>query len=238
MSGLSLIQGAPQTMSSREIAELTGKDHKHVLRDIRVMFAELGEDESKFGRIYRDTMNREQTELHLNRELTDCLLTGYSATARLKVIKRWHELEAQATDPARMLSDPAILRNVLLGYTEKVIELESKVQTMAPKVQAFDQIAESEGLINLANAAKNLGIPPHEFNKKLNEMKWIYKRHDSGKWIANQEKIKAGCVVSKLVYYIGRSGTKKSTVQVMVTPFGVTKLSLMFGGGPAQMQLI
>lgn len=80
----------PMTMSSREIAELTGKEHFHVLRDIRAMLSELKEDESKFGGIFLDTMNRKQTEYHLDRELTDTLLTGYSAVMRRKVIARWH----------------------------------------------------------------------------------------------------------------------------------------------------
>ncbi|ACY32197.1 Rha family transcriptional regulator [Comamonas thiooxydans] len=32
----------PLTMSSRDIAELTGKDHFHVMRDLRAMHGQLG----------------------------------------------------------------------------------------------------------------------------------------------------------------------------------------------------
>ena len=46
------------TMSSREIAELTGKQPKHVNRDILLMFKELDLDRSSFGRIYLDGLNR------------------------------------------------------------------------------------------------------------------------------------------------------------------------------------
>ena len=62
-------------MTSREIAELTGKAHFNVLVDVRKMLSELGEDELKFQGIYRDSMNREQVEFHLDRELTEVLLT-------------------------------------------------------------------------------------------------------------------------------------------------------------------
>ncbi|WP_415798651.1 Rha family transcriptional regulator, partial [Comamonas aquatilis] len=69
----------PLTMSSREVADLTGKRHDNVVADIRKMLAELGLDPLKFQGIYLDGMNRQQTEFHLPRELTDTLLTGYSA---------------------------------------------------------------------------------------------------------------------------------------------------------------
>ncbi len=86
----------PITMSSRELAELTGKRHPDVKRDIQVMVEALSEDVSSFAHIYRDSMNREQTEYLLDRDHTDCLLTGYSAPLRMKVIRRWRELEEQA----------------------------------------------------------------------------------------------------------------------------------------------
>lgn len=87
------------TMTSRQIAEVTGKQHGHVKRDIENMLKELSEDVSKFGRIYLDSMNRAQTEYALDRDFVDCLLTGYSAVLRMKVIKRWKELEEKKQQP-------------------------------------------------------------------------------------------------------------------------------------------
>lgn len=85
------------TMSSREIAELTGKEHKNVKRDIENMLDDLAEDALTFERIYFDSMNRQQTEYLLDRRHVECLLTGYSAALRMKVIDRLHEREAGVT---------------------------------------------------------------------------------------------------------------------------------------------
>lgn len=57
---------ARKTMSTREIAELTGKAHFHVKRDVLALLKELGEDASSFGCIYLDPLNREQTEYLLD----------------------------------------------------------------------------------------------------------------------------------------------------------------------------
>lgn len=83
------------TMSSREIANVTGKRHANVKRDIAAMLKELKLDVLSFEYIYLDGQNREQIEYMLDREHTDCLLTGYSVPMRMKVIRRWRELEQQ-----------------------------------------------------------------------------------------------------------------------------------------------
>ncbi|SLJ84470.1 Rha family transcriptional regulator [Psychrobacter sp. DAB_AL43B] len=87
--------GSVTQMTSREIAELTGKQVKHVNRDVLSMLDELSLDKSKFGRIYLDALNRQQTEYVLDQELTFTLVTGYSIQLRNTVIKRWLDLEQQ-----------------------------------------------------------------------------------------------------------------------------------------------
>ncbi|GLQ69356.1 Rha family transcriptional regulator [Gluconobacter albidus] len=98
-----LSKGAP-TMSSREIAELTGKRHRDVMRDIRVMLGKVEEDERKFARIYQDSHRRDQQEYALTQDLTYNLVLGYDPALRLKVVRRWMELEkgvAQTPIPSR-----------------------------------------------------------------------------------------------------------------------------------------
>ena len=86
MTNLSLINN-DQTMSSVEIAELTGKEHKNVLADIRKMLVEIQSAEKPAD--YKDGRGRTQPCLLLTKEETLCLVAGYSAALRMAIIKRW-----------------------------------------------------------------------------------------------------------------------------------------------------
>lgn len=76
------------TMSSREIAELTGKQHKAVLRDIRVMFERLYLDENMFIGEYKDGRGNAQPCFNLDFHTTATLISGYSIPARMEIMKR------------------------------------------------------------------------------------------------------------------------------------------------------
>jgi phage regulator Rha-like protein len=132
-----------RTMSSREIASLTGKRHANVKRDIVAMLAELKADVLSFEHIYLDGQNREQVEYLLDREHTDCLLTGYSAGLRMKVIRRWRELEGRSE--ARQ----AVMANGTKVIGEIAI-MECFTRLLKPaascQVQMLAKIAESNGL--------------------------------------------------------------------------------------------
>ncbi|MHC5347472.1 Rha family transcriptional regulator [Metapseudomonas furukawaii] len=90
------------TMSSLTIAELTGKRHDHVIRDIREILEELTfSDAPNLGNVREVKDSRGYTaEFLLPRREVDILLTGYSVPLRAKVIDRWRELEEQVAKPA------------------------------------------------------------------------------------------------------------------------------------------
>ena len=81
------------SMTSLEIAELTGKQHKHVLTDIRNMLIELRKCRSKFGLTYLDAQGKERPLFKLPKNLTLTLASGYNIKMRHAIISRWEELE-------------------------------------------------------------------------------------------------------------------------------------------------
>lgn len=99
-------------MSSREIAKLTGKVHRNVVRDATNMLVELYDvrDALRFEDIYLDSMNRKKTQLLLPKRETLILVSGYSVELRARIIDRWMELEEQVTSTAILpdFSNPAI----------------------------------------------------------------------------------------------------------------------------------
>jgi phage regulator Rha-like protein len=98
------------TMSSREIAELTGKRHDHVMRDIRAMCEQMEIDSTQFWGEYQDSTGRTLSCFELDRYHTEVLVTGYDVKRRAAVIKRWYDLESGSAKPVTVQSNiPATL---------------------------------------------------------------------------------------------------------------------------------
>lgn len=90
-------------MSSKEISELTGKEHKHVIRDIQVMLEALKDgpnlDHVEILREHRGYI----ASILLPKDLTITLVTGYNVVMRHRIVTRWQELEAQVAAPVASL---------------------------------------------------------------------------------------------------------------------------------------
>ncbi|MGO7279399.1 phage antirepressor KilAC domain-containing protein [Rhizobium ruizarguesonis] len=213
------------TMSSVEIAELTEKRHDHVIRDIKVMLDDLGEDLPKFGGIYSDAYGRDQKCYNLPRDLTETLLLGYSAPLRRKVLARLRQLEGFMADPAAVLNDPATLRSILLQNVEKVIALEAEVGELRPVREALQRISTADGSLCITEAAKALQLRPKDLFQWLRQNGWIYRRPGSSYDLGYQSKTTAGLLEHKVTTVLRADGSEKISEQVRVTTKGLTKLA-------------
>ena len=126
-----MLNNNESVMSSIEIAELTGKEHRKVMRDIKNILEEAEIDTAKFGRIYLDSMNREQKEYLLPKLECDLVVSGYSVKYRMAIIKRWHELEAAKPAPTKL----ELAKNLVKMF--EALELKEK-QVAILKVELDD----------------------------------------------------------------------------------------------------
>jgi Rha family phage regulatory protein len=83
------------SMTSLEVADLTGKKHNNIIRDLKELEKQGVIDLLGFESIYSDSYGREQPCYNLPKRETLILTSGYSATQRAAIIDRWLELEGQ-----------------------------------------------------------------------------------------------------------------------------------------------
>ncbi len=85
--------------TSLDVAETFGKEHKHVLRDIRELGCSEEFNRSNFGPIsYTDSMNRKQDEIVMTRDGFTLLVMGYTGETAMKFkeayIRQFNAMEA------------------------------------------------------------------------------------------------------------------------------------------------
>lgn len=230
MNDLSIVNIFNPTMSSREIAELCEKRHDNVMRDIRVMLAELyGEGGVlKLEDTHRNEQNGQEYPIfRLPKDLTLTLVSGYKVQLRKRIIDRWLELEEKqrSIDPREALNDPAMVRGLLLNYTERVIKLEQKVGELEPKADAFERIADSEGLVCITDASKILSIKRKDLITWMHAHRWIYRR--GSRWVGHEDKTRQGLLDHKYYTIPGPDGQDRQEPQVYLTAKGVSRLSVV-----------
>ncbi len=143
------------TMDSREIAELTGKEHRNVLRDIENQLGKLEGGVLRFEHTYTSPQNgMPYRYFKLPYRETMILVSGYSVELRAKIVDRWMKLEQKAAMEAFNIPKdyPSALR--LCADQAELLAAQ------APKVEAYESLMRTYTTMSITDASKHFGLHP------------------------------------------------------------------------------
>lgn len=194
MSAITAISAAVLMMSSRQIAEETGKEHFHVMRDLRALKDQLGPMfKGSIQNWIHPQNGQSYEEFLIDKDTCLTLLLGYDAVARMKVVKRWQELEAQAAPAVPRTMSQAL--RLAAEQAEQIEQQQAALALAAPKAEYVDRYVAANGAKGFRQVAKLLGANEHAFRAWLQEEKIMYRL--GGEWTAHQCHIDAGRFVVK-----------------------------------------
>jgi Rha family phage regulatory protein len=165
-----------QTMTSLEIAELTGKQHKNVMQAIRNMEPAWEKVNGlKFQLVeYRDQKGELRPCYQLTK--TECLYiaTKFNDEARAKLVLRWEELER-----AKALNNKEkIINNHQLCLMEPQQILAMADEIIGEGLRLVN--ADAEDTLTATQVAKTFNMTVWDFNAVLRDMGIQYRRN--GHW--------------------------------------------------------
>ena len=223
-----------ETMTSLEIAEITGRNHKDVMRSIREMEdAWVKVNGRKFALVeYKDAKGEMRPCYSLSK--TECLYvaTKFNDEARAKLILRWEELETKeisvakvpttfaealrlAADQAEKLEEQ---ERQLAASSKEIVELSGTIATMQPKVTYVDKILASKETVTTTQIAQDYGQSAKSFNILLRNFGIQHKV--GGQWILYAKYLPSGYVQSDTISIEHKDGSSGSVMHTKWTQKG------------------
>lgn len=185
-------------IDSRQVAEMIGKDHAHLMRDI-AGYAKIIESSSqtKFGladffipSTYKDAQDKPRPCYLLTKKGCDMVANKTTGTkgvlftaAYVTAFEEMRKNQASFNIPKDY---PSALRALADAEEQRMLLAEQNV-AMQPKAEYYDALVERDGLSNFRNTAKLLGVSQTDFINYLISHKYIY-RDKSGHLMAYANK--------------------------------------------------
>lgn len=219
-------------MSSLTIAQITGKTHKNILRDIRNMEDAWEKVNGlKFELVeYTDSKGEKRPCYALTK--TECLYiaTKFDDESRAKLVLRWQELEM-----ANQQQVPTSFRQALLlaaqqqeeienqqkmidAQSTQINELTNTVAEMSEKVSYVDKILKSKETVTATQIAQDYGLSAIAFNKILYNLGIQHRVNDQ--WILYSKYLANGYVHSKATEIRRADGSFKTVYNTEWTQKG------------------
>lgn len=230
MNGSEIIK--KETITSLEIAEVTGKQHFNVMRDIRSIL-EQGVNEINFELVeYKDKKGEARPMYQLTKKGCLILASGYDALLREKIINRWEELETKEAsmikvpttfaEALRLAADQAeqieAQQKLLEATSKEIVELSGTIATMQPKVTYVDKILASKETVTTTQIAQDYGQSAKSFNILLRNFGIQHKV--GGQWILYAKYLPNGYVQSDTIPIEHKDGSSGSVMHTKWTQKG------------------
>lgn len=171
---------AKETMCSTEIAELTGRRHDNIIRDIRGLLSQgvavLNFEEGT----YKDANNQNRPCYNLTKKGCLILASGYDALLREKIINRWEELEKEKRFGNFVI--PSTFSEALMLAAKQAEEIEEKNKLLleqTPKVDFYNAVTGSEDTIDMRTVATvlNMGIGRNKIFEVLRDKRVLDRKN-------------------------------------------------------------
>ena len=221
------------TMSSLEIAELTGKRHDAILRDIRNLLSQGVAAHNFVETSYKDKSNKSNPCYNLTKKGCLILASGYNAKLREKIIDRWEELETEKRNGCYQVPNSFSEALLLAAKQQEQIEQQQKqieqkqatieaqtseLKKQAPKVEYYDNTLQSVNTLTATQVAKERGMDAEKLNRKLKEAGIIYRQ--SGQWIVKQPYASWGLHKTRTQTYTRSDGSLGTNTYLVWTQKG------------------
>lgn len=206
-------------VTSLQVSEDFGKQHRHVLESIRNLVAENSAAKLVFFESEYENRGKKYPMFTMNRDGFTLLAMGFTGKEALewkfKYIEAFNNMEAK-------LNSPEFIMNRALEISRKQIEaLMLENNELKPKGEYFDALVERNLLTNFRDTAKELHLKQKILMEYLYTNKFIYKdKKGNIKPYAN--------FVDKGYFEIKEFANKNiAGVQTLVTPKGRESLRLL-----------
>jgi phage antirepressor YoqD-like protein len=163
-------------------------------------------------------------------------MTGYNTELRIKVNRRWEELETkQKID----FSDPDTVLMLAQNWKQerqKRLEAEKKITSLQPKIEFLNTILDNDQKIDIGQAAKILELPfgRNKLFEKLRENGIFFKNRNEPK----QEYIERGYFELKEKWIDRDNHDGFMVIKVLVTQKGLEYLGRLFKASVKPKQML
>ena len=231
MNTLVEIKNNQVVVSSRDVAENFGKQHKNVLRAIDDLVAQNSATQNMFNEQVREYHGQDFRYYYMNRDGFSLLVMGFTGKEaiewKLKYIEAFNEMEKKLKNPLALpnFSNPAEAARAWADEFEKRKQAEALNEANRPKVIFAEAVSASKTSILVGELAKILrgnGIPigQRRFFQWLRENGYLIKRKGTDYNMPTQRSMELGLFEIKEGSYVNGDGVNVITKTPKITGKG------------------